>query len=271
MPAIDLTRLKNQSADLKTYFDQPDVFLQHLENVLEYYTNRTLRLNPVILKSNLPSYKTPRPVLHQIETDLERMGDQYPSEAVNLVSALWDVGYYEARLLSAFLLGTIPPGLAMKILTALPGWLFESNDQGIRTALLTSALARLRQENPQVLLMLISEWLQAPGLKTQAWGLHAFIPLIQQLGYNDLPKFFEILRPVIEEVSPTTQADILYCIMTLYSISPSETIHYLSEIFQRAVKPKNIREFLRLYRTFSPEMQKELDPEIKKIQGTYIL
>jgi len=266
MPAIDLTRLKEQSSKLIGYFDQPDAFLHHLENLLEYYTNKTLRLNPVTLNTNLPSYKTPLPVMRQIESDLEKLGDQYPTSAVNLVIALWEANYFEARLLSAFLLGTLQPGSAMNLFTKLPDWLYETRDQAIKKALLTSALARLRRENPQVLLMLISEWLQAPGPKTQTWGLHAFIPLIQLLGYNDLPQFFQILRPAIETVSPTTQPDIQDCIITLYSISPSETIHFITEIIQHSGNQERMQEFSRLFRGFPPEIQKELDLVVKQIR-----
>jgi hypothetical protein len=263
MPAIDLTNLKFQSANLLNFFDQPDQFLHQLADLLESYTNQTLRINLVSLKSDLPSYRTPRPVMHQIESDLEKLGEQYPDEVVNLVLALWKASYYEARILAAFLLGTIPPNSAMTILSGLPEWLYETKDQEVKKALLTSALARLRKENPRVLLMLISEWLQSPGPKTQTWGLHAFVPLIKLLGYDDLPQLFKILRPAIETVSTTTQTDIQSCLSTLYSISPSETIHYISEIFQQNYDQRRRLNYLRLFRGLPTEMQKELDFFIK--------
>jgi hypothetical protein len=263
MPAIDLTRLKKQSDKLVDLFDQPDAFLHQLEEILEYYTNRTLRVSQVIKKSNLSTYNTPRPVLLQIENAIEKLADEKPNAVVNLTNALWQASFYETHLLSAFLLGTIPPETAMSLLTRLPERLYETRDQGIKNALLTCALARLRRENPQILMMLISEWLNAPGPKTQTWGLHAFIPLMQQLGYDDLPQIFEILRPAIEAVSPSTQTDIQACINALYPISPVETIHYLTEILQETKNSQVIRTFLRFLRGFPPEMQKELSTIIK--------
>lgn len=263
MPAIDLTNLIIQSTNLQNLFEQPDAFLHQLADILEFYTNRTLRLNPVTLKSDLPTYRTPRPVIHQIESDLEKLGDQKPEAAVNLVLALWKASYYEARILAAFLLGTIPPNSAMTILSGLPEWLYETKDQEVKNALLSAALARLRKENPRVLLLLISEWLQSPGPKTQTWGLHAFVPLIKLLGYDDLPQIFNILRPAIESVSTTTQTDIQSCISTLYTISPSEAIHYISEIFQQTSDQKKRLNYLRLFRGFPTVMQKELDFTIK--------
>ena len=265
MPAIELTRLKNQSAKLINLYDQPNDFIYHLKEVLEYYKNRTLRVNPVSIAYDLQSYHTPRPVMLQIENDLEKLGEQSPAAAIDLVTSLWNASFYESRLLAAFILGTIPPREAMRVLTSLPEWLYETKDQGIKNALLTTALARLRRENPQILLLLISEWLQAPGQKTQTWGLHAFIPLIEVIGFNDLPQFFEVLRPTIEAVSPNTQTDIQACIRKLYLISPAETAHYISEIIDRMSSSNKITEFLRLFRGFPIEMQKELDAEIKKL------
>ena len=239
------------------------LFLHKLEEILEYYTNYTLRASQVIQKSNLATYNTPRPVLLQIENAIEKLADQKPHAAVNLIDALWKASFYETRLLSAFLLGTIPPALAMSLLTRLPERLYETQDQGIKNALLTSAFARLRRENPHILMMMISEWLNAPGPKTQSWGLHALIPLIQQLGYDELPKIFKILRPAIETVSTSTEMDIQVCINALYLISPIETIHYLNEILQETKNPQVVRIFIRYMRGFPPEKQKELGITIK--------
>lgn len=265
MPAIDLTKLKNQSSHLITLFDQPEAFLHELEKILESYRNRTLRSNTVPIKSNLNSYQTPSPVIHQIEKDLEKLGEENPSAAVNLVLALWNASYYEAQMLAAFVLGTIPTTSALTILSGLPEWLHETSDPNVKKALLTTAMARLRKENPRVLLLLITDWLQSPGPKTQTWGLHAFVPLIELLGYDDLPQLFEILRPAIESVSPSTQSDIQACLEILYSISPSETKHYLAEIIQKAEEKKQLVKYQRLFRNLSPEMQTELGQILRKV------
>jgi len=265
MPAIDLTKLKQQSAELVNLFDQPDVFLNQFKEILEYYTNRTLRVNQVIQRSNLPTYNTPRPVLFQIENAIEKLGDRYPDAAINLTNTLWSASFYEAQLLSAFILGTIPPALTMSLITSLPEKLYETKDQEIKKALLTSSLARLRNENPQTLMLLIKEWLNAPGPKTQTWGLFAFLPLIQQLGYDDLPQVFETLRPAIVGVTPSTQMDIKACINTTYRISPVETIHYLTDIIQGTKDQQVLRIFMRIIRSLPTDAQKNLGSIIKDI------
>jgi hypothetical protein len=108
MPAIDLARLKKQTAQLADLFDQPADFLRELKEILDYYVNRTLRSQGVAPSSVLPTYRTPSVVLRQIETELSPVAEKNPIEALELADALWDEGWLETRLLAAFLLGTNP-------------------------------------------------------------------------------------------------------------------------------------------------------------------
>lgn len=43
MPAINLARLKTQASRLSEKFDKPEAFVHDLNEMLDYYTNRTLR------------------------------------------------------------------------------------------------------------------------------------------------------------------------------------------------------------------------------------
>lgn len=78
MPAIDLARLKKQTAQLADMFDQPAVFLRELREVLEFYVNRTLRSQSVAPSSVLPTYRTPVVVLRQIEKELGPIAERQP-------------------------------------------------------------------------------------------------------------------------------------------------------------------------------------------------
>ena len=265
MPAIDLTKLKHQCAELVILYDQPEIFWHQYKEILDFYTNRTLRASQIIHKSNLPTYNTPRPVILQIEKSLEKLGELYPEAAVNLAKTLWNTSFYEARFLSAFILGTIPLASSISLLTSLPEKLYETKDRSIKNALLTSALARLRSEDPHTLMLLIKEWLNAPGPKTQTWGLNALLPLVHELGFDDLPQAFEILRPAIKNVTPATLTDVQACIDSIYLISPVETIHYLTDIIQDIKEDQVLRVFVRIIRALPINAQKELNAVIKNV------
>ena len=147
MPAIDLARLKKQTAHLADLFDQPSNFLREHREILDHYVNRTLRSQGVAPYSVLPTYRTPVVVLRQIETELGPVAEKQPILALELADALWDEGWLETRLLAAFLLGRIPPQ-EERLLARLTAWTQAVRDPNVRAALLTTSLTRLRKETP---------------------------------------------------------------------------------------------------------------------------
>ena len=149
MPAIDLARLKKQTAQLSDLFDQPSAFLRALREILEFYVNRTLRSRSVAPSSVLPTYRTPAVVRRQIETELSQVAEREPIQALELADALWDEGWLETRLLAAFLLGRIPPQ-EERLLARLTAWTQAVRDPEVRAALLTTSLTRLRKETPDL-------------------------------------------------------------------------------------------------------------------------
>src|SRR5689334_5838883 len=109
MPAIDLARLKKQTAQLADLFNQPEAFLREHREILDHYVNRTLRNQGVAPSSVLPASRTPTVVIRQIETELGRLAEKRPIQALELADALWDDGWLDPRLLAAFLLGRRRP------------------------------------------------------------------------------------------------------------------------------------------------------------------
>ena len=267
MPAIDLARLKTQAARLSEKFGEPEAFLHGLRELLDLYTNRTVRSAQIAQRLSLPTYRTPRPVLRQIESELEPLADAHPLEAVTLTDALWKARFLEARLLAAHLIGSIPPPQAMSVLTSLPELLRFSTDKEIRHALLTKALARIRRENPEGLLFLLEDWLKLPNRRLQAWGLQALIPLLNDPHFEDLPVVFRIIRPAVETASPSTQLELRDCLAALEHISVTETVYFLREIVVNKPNPMLLRTLQRILPAFSPELQAGLREVLRPIQG----
>ena len=255
MPAIDLGRLKTQAARLIESFDQPEAFVRQLHEMLEFYTNRTIRPAQAATRASLPSYHTPQPVLRQIESELETPADQYPLNAIALASALWKASYLETRLLACHLVGFIPPASAMPLFSLLPEWVQQSKDPEIQAALLTDALKRLRRENSQVLLLLVEDWLKSPDHRAQIWGLRGLIPLLDEPGFENLPTVFRILRPAVETARPSTQLDMQVCLAALERISLTETLHFLREVIEVSNNPEMLRILRRMLPTCSAELQ----------------
>jgi hypothetical protein len=259
MPAIDLARLKIQAARLADKFAEPETFLRDLNETLDFYTNRTIRAAQVVQRLSTPTYHTPRPVLHQIESELAPLAERQPQETLNLIKVLWEANSLESRLLAAFLLGNVPSIQAVPTLRLLPAWLNQSVDKEIRTALLTTALTRLRREEPDIFFLVLEGWLGNPQPAIQVWGLQALIPLLQDPRFENLPAVFRILRPAIQSAGPATQLDLKACLVGLERVSLTETVAFLREIID--VNPPPM--MLRIIRRILPGLSRELGEALR--------
>jgi hypothetical protein len=261
MPAIDLARLKTQAARLSDQYAKPEAFVRNLNELLDYYTNRTIRSSQVARRLSLPTYRTPKPVLRQIERELEPLAEDHAVEAIALVNAMWKSGSLESRLLAAGLLGMLPPAQAMPALTRLPERLRESSDEAVRKALLTESLARLRRDNPEALFALLEDWLKSPRSVLQVWGLQALIPLLNQPEFENLPAVFRIVRPALELAGPATQLEMQACLTALARVSLTETLFFLREVL--GGKPPAM--LLRTLRRMLPALSEDLAAGLREM------
>lgn len=236
MPAIDLARLKKQTARLADLFDQPNDFLRELKELLDFYVNRTLRSQGVAPSSVLPTYRTPPTVLRQIETELNPLAESNPIQALELADALWDDGWLETRLLAAFLLGRIPPQ-EERLLARLTAWTQAIRDPSVRAALLTTSLTRLRKETPDLFITLVKEWLVPTRQRMWSNGLQAIIPLISSEEFDNLPPIFEIVEPIFKASPAALQFDLRDLLVALYQAAPDETLYFLQQVLKETKNP----------------------------------
>jgi hypothetical protein len=254
MPAIDLARLKKQTAYLADVFGEPAVFLRELREVLEYYINRSLRSQSVAPSSVLPTFRTPVVVLRQLEKELGPVAEGQPIQALELADALWDEGWLETRLLAAFLLGRIPPQ-EERLLARLTAWTQAVRDPEVRAALLTTSLTRLRKETPDLFLVLVREWLHPARQRMWSNGVQALVPLIASPDFDNLPPIFELVEPIIKAAPGALQFDLLELIVALYEASPDETIYFLQQILKQTKSPLPGIALRRMIPDLPPELQ----------------
>ena len=257
MPAIDLARLKKQTAQLADLFDQPPLFLREHREILDFYVNRSLRSQGVAPSSVLPTYRTPTVVLRQIETELGPVAERQPIQALELADALWDEGWLETRLLSAFMLGRIPPQ-EERLLARLTAWTQAVRDPSVRAALLTTSLTRLRRETPDLFLILVKEWLHPARQRMWSNGIQALVPLISSPDFDNLPPIFEIVEPIIRAAPATLQFDLQELIVMLYQASPAETTFFIQQLLKSTKSPMLAVALRRMLPEFPAELQVSL-------------
>jgi DNA alkylation repair enzyme len=260
MPAIDLARLKKQTARLADLFDQPAAFLREHREILDHYVNRTLRSQGVAPSSVLPTYRTPTVVMRQIENELGPLAARQPIQALELADALWDEGWLETRLLAAFLLGRIPPQ-EERLLARLTAWTQAVRDPSVRAALLTTSLTRLRRETPDLFLVLVKEWLYPSRKRMWSNGIQALVPLISSSDFDNLPPIFEIVSPILKASPAGLQFDIRELLVTLYNKSPDETLYFIQQVL-RSTKSELPATSLR---RMLPEMPSDFQIQLREI------
>jgi 3-methyladenine DNA glycosylase AlkD len=260
MPAIDLARLKKQTAKLADLFDQPNDFLREHRDILDHYINRTLRSQTVAPSSVLPTYRTPAVVLRQIETELGPVAERDPIQALELADALWDEGWLETRLLAAFLLGRIPPQ-EERLLARLTAWTQAVRDPDVRAALLTTSLTRLRRETPDLFLILVKEWIHPARQRMWSNGIQALVPLISSSDFDNLPPIFEIIEPILKASPAALQFDIQELLITLYRASPDETTYFIHQILKGTKSPLPAISLRRML----PDMPQDFQTHIREI------
>ena len=260
MPAIDLARLRKQTAHLADIFDQPVEFLREHREILDHYVNRTLRSQTVAPSSVLPTYRTPAVVLRYIENELGPVAEKQPIQALELADALWDEGWLETRLLAAYLLGRIPPQ-EERLLARLTAWTQAVRDPSVRAALLTTSLTRLRRETPDLFLILVKEWLHPARQRMWSNGIQALVPLISSEEFDNLPPIFEIIEPILKAAPAALQFDLQELITALYQASPDETTYFLQQILKRTKSPLPAVALRRM----SPELPLELQTSLREM------
>src|SRR5215216_2395172 len=260
MPAIDLARLKKQTAHLADLFDQPAEFLRAHREILDHYVNRTLRTQSVAPSSVLPTYRTPKVVLRHIENELGPVAEKRPIQALELADALWDEGWLETLLLAAFLLGRIPPQ-EERLLARLTAWTQAVRDPNVRAALLTTSLTRLRKETPDLFLVLVKEWLHPARQRMWSNGVQALVPLISAPDFDNLPPIFEIVEPIIKASPATLQYDLRELIVVLFEASPDETNYFLQQILKESRSPLPATALRRM----SPDLPEELQISLREM------
>ncbi len=259
MPAIQLSRLKVQVTTLGNDFNQPEVFIRRLHDLLDLYTDRTFRPGGGSPPPNLtPHYNVSIQVLHQIENDLAERASQDPQAAAILADHLWADDWYEPHLLAVHLLGALCLLHPETVVTRLLAWADPAEDPQLLQLLLTSGKVRLQIEHPELWLSVAGRWINTNQKPYQAMGLTALRTLVEDRKFENLPAVFSLLEPLVQAAPPALLPEVSNLVGALAARSPVETAYLLRHalvVSQAQNLPRLIR---RCLGHFPPEAQERL-------------
>jgi hypothetical protein len=258
MSAVNLPRLRIQSAKLMDHFDDPIVFVKELHKLLDSYADLTLRrsaaASPVLV---LPTYRVPPAVIRQLELDTGGAVKKQPKGLFPLADRLWDDGYFETRLLAAFLIGQAAP-TDPEFLYRLSTWVEENREPNVNKALLSTSMNRLRLEDKSLYIQQIEHWANPSHKKTWPSAIVALLPLLKDRNFHNLPAIYVIVQPVIELAPATLQQDLTLLISALYEASPVETTLFLRQVISLSTKPHTVTNLRRI----SPNLPEPLQVDL---------
>lgn len=264
MPAIQLDRLKLQTANLAGKVGQPDLFQADLLELFDLYSNRTFRAGTNTLAHRMSStYHLPDRVLWQIERDLEPQIHIYdPEQSLILAEALWSGESLEEKQIAIFILGQIPVEVDQPIMETFNRWFQPGLDPVLRMNLVTNGLNRLRRERFEDWMSLVKQWLASPTDEKHAQAFLALVELLQETGETHLPSVNKIVSGIVLDTSASLHHELLTLFRVMVQVSLIETDYLIREIIRRS-DPQNAnhKRLLRKMIQLFPESEQ---PEIKR-------
>jgi len=267
MPAIQMARLRQQSAALVELFDNPKAFIRALNDLFELYSDRVHRAGqagepPPLLQA----YHVPFPLLRQVVLDLSPNASEDADRTLALCDILWAESFLEPRLLAISMLGKAPLKRMTSILESIQRWAQSTTEERLLNALAEQGLSRVSQENPAQLLEQTRRWLEAEELSLKRLGLQSLLQLIANPDFENLPALLHLLTPYVRIAPLPLRPDVLNLISALAHRSPRETAYFLRQNLEAPENPDAALLIRQSLRHFPDENQASLRAALRQIK-----
>lgn len=259
MPAIQLTRLRIQSAALGEKFSQPETFVRLLRDLLDFYADRTYRPGRVGTRLPLiPCYQSPAPVLRQVESELLTRVSADPANAVRLADLLWQEAYLEPRMLAISVLGMLPELAMDALVERLQTWAKPEEEGALLSMLLERGSIRLAQVSPERWQDMVRDWLGSSRTVVQQMGLRSLAAVLQAPTFENLPTVYNLLAPLYQQAPSDLQPELMSVAHVLIDRSPAETAAFLRHTLSLSSGRRTARLIRKLLPEFRPDLQENL-------------
>ena len=264
MPAAELSRLQAQISAISTQFDEPRIFLRSLLTLMELYSDQHYKPGNLSRVQHLfPEYHLPALVIKQLTSSLSSLTADHPIPAMQIMDTLWQAKHFEARLMAAVMLGSLPAQPIEPVMDRINNWVNPEEDKDLITALLNSANRLLRAEQMGVWLNQINHWLGFDNEGLVIIGLQALHVILNDPKFINSEKIFPLLEPVILHPILSLQKELLSMVELLADHSEMETTAFLRSVLAQT----NDAEVIRFVRRCLPLLEQDSQISLKSFMN----
>jgi len=263
MPAVDPKRLRFQIDALMELFKSPTQFHQHLKDLFSLYANRALRLgDSVPTQPLIPVYNLPKPVIRQLQIDLDRKIKDNPQAALSLADELWQDNHMEIKQTAIRILGSIHIDEPDPILSRISQWTSPELDRKLTNLLFSTGARQLQNNLPADWERFILSFLEKKQPEWIALGIKGLSEGLENPGFQNLPTIFRLMSPVIREPHSAFMQDLLHLVSKLIQRSPAETALFLKQALSMSDSSQTTRLIKGCMDLFPDELRRELEAAI---------
>ncbi len=256
MPAVELDKLKLQSANLAGKISQPKIFLSMFREILVAYSNRTYRSQTVAgrIKAT-PSYHVPAHVIWQIERDLlPQMSAHSQEQFLDAANQLWESPSLEEKTLALVILGNVPSDPVEPVVEAFNKWYSAAIDPTVLKITSTVGSRALRKFAPYEWARIVNIWLESKRTSNLISTIHSMEDSLEVIGESCLPEAFEMMSKILEINDGVVLTELLHMLKLMIRKSRSETVYFIKNLaFKPGLKNQLTDRFLKRCVPLFPE------------------